>query len=96
MADKYPSMSPYAYCAWNPVKLIDPMGDSLKLVGTDDCKKAALSQMKSKTNNLTFSYSDDGTVNVMNLHEVARTNAGDLACCIGKPKKEISRLYLRE
>ena len=62
MADKYPSMSPYAYCAWNPVKLIDPMGDSLKLVGTDDCKKAALSQMKSKTNNLTFSYSDDGTV----------------------------------
>ena len=32
-------------------------------------------------------YNDDGTVNVMNLHEVARTNAGDLACCIGKPKK---------
>ncbi len=62
MADKYPNLSPYAYCAWNPVKLIDPMGDSLKLVGTDDCKKAALSQMKSKTNNLTFSYSDDGTV----------------------------------
>ena len=24
-------------------------------------------------------YNDDGTVNVMNLHEVARTNAGDLA-----------------
>ena len=23
MADKYPSMSPYAYCAWNPVKLVD-------------------------------------------------------------------------
>ena len=32
-------------------------------------------------------YNDDGTVNVMNLHEVARTNAGDLICCIGKPKK---------
>ena len=32
-------------------------------------------------------YNDDGTVNVMNLHEVARTNAGDLVCCIGKPKK---------
>ena len=26
MADKYPSISPYAYCAWNPVKLIDPDG----------------------------------------------------------------------
>ena len=26
MADKYPSMSPYSYCAWNPVKLVDPNG----------------------------------------------------------------------
>ena len=24
MADKYPGLSPYAYCAWNPVKLVDP------------------------------------------------------------------------
>jgi len=27
MADKYPSLSPYAYCAWNPVKYIDPNGE---------------------------------------------------------------------
>jgi RHS repeat-associated protein len=26
MMDKYPSISPYAYCAWNPVKLVDPDG----------------------------------------------------------------------
>lgn len=26
MADKYPTMSPYNYCAWNPVILIDPDG----------------------------------------------------------------------
>ena len=26
MADKYPSISPYAYCAWNPIKLVDPDG----------------------------------------------------------------------
>ena len=26
MMDKYPSRSPYAYCAWNPIKLIDPDG----------------------------------------------------------------------
>ena len=26
MADKYPSLSPYAYCAWNAVKLVDPEG----------------------------------------------------------------------
>ena len=26
MMDKYPSISPYAYCMWNPVKLVDPDG----------------------------------------------------------------------
>ena len=26
MADKYPNLSPYAYCAWNPVTLVDPIG----------------------------------------------------------------------
>ena len=32
MADKYPSISPYNYCLWNPVKLIDPDGrDTIKI-----------------------------------------------------------------
>ena len=26
MADKYPGLSAYAYCAWNPIKLVDPDG----------------------------------------------------------------------
>ena len=26
MAGKYPSLSPYNYCAWNPVKIVDPNG----------------------------------------------------------------------
>ncbi len=29
MADKYPSISPYAYCAWNPLKLVDPDGNEI-------------------------------------------------------------------
>ena len=32
-------------------------------------------------------YNDDGTVSVMNLHECMRTNAGDLALCIGPRSK---------
>ena len=27
LADKYPSISPYNYCLWNPVKLVDPDGN---------------------------------------------------------------------
>ena len=27
LADKYPNISPYAYCAWNPINAIDPNGE---------------------------------------------------------------------
>ena len=30
MSDKYPSISPHAYCAWNPVRLIDPEGREIE------------------------------------------------------------------
>ena len=33
MSDKYPSMSPYVYCANNPVKLVDPNGESIVIQG---------------------------------------------------------------
>ena len=29
MSDKYPSLSPYTYCADNPIKLVDPNGEEL-------------------------------------------------------------------
>jgi len=31
MADKYPNISPYAYCAWNPIKLVDPDGEEIDI-----------------------------------------------------------------
>ena len=38
MSDKYPNISPYAYCAWNPVKLVDPDGkDIVTLVDGKQC-----------------------------------------------------------
>ncbi len=40
MVDKYPSISPYAYCAWNPVRLVDPDGKEIHLTffGKNTCK----------------------------------------------------------
>ncbi len=32
-ASKYPSFSPYAYCAWNPIKITDPTGDTICING---------------------------------------------------------------
>lgn len=29
LSDKYPSISPYAYCNWNPVKFVDPDGKDI-------------------------------------------------------------------
>ena len=46
MADKYPSISPYAYCAWNPVKLVDPDGREIKF---DPESEAIIAEFKQRT-----------------------------------------------
>ena len=38
MADKYPGISPYAYCAWNPVRLVDPDGRDFETIVDHDKK----------------------------------------------------------
>lgn len=48
MADKYPGLSPFVYCANNPVILVDPDGRELD-VANEDSKKDLLSIVTNKT-----------------------------------------------
>ena len=63
MADKYPSISPYAYCAWNPVKLIDPDGDSIRVLGEQSSE--IIKQLQ--TNNMAVSIGQNGYLDVVLL-----------------------------
>jgi RHS repeat-associated protein len=47
MAAKYPSLSPYAYCALNPLILIDPNGEELVITGA--AAEEATAQLQNKT-----------------------------------------------
>ena len=48
MSDKYPSISPYAYCNWNPIKFVDPKGKDVYVTGDEDSKAEALRQIQQK------------------------------------------------
>ena len=42
MADKYPNISPYAYCGWNPVRLVNPDGRDIEIVKDDENKTVSI------------------------------------------------------
>ena len=48
MSDKYPSLSPYVYCANNPVKLVDPNGEDVWIKG--DEWESAFNNLQQGTN----------------------------------------------
>ena len=58
LADKYPSISPYNYCAWNPIRLVDPDGKEISPIydtygnylGTDDAGKQGKAIVMNKKN----------------------------------------------
>lgn len=56
MMNKYPSISPYAYCTWNPVKLVDP--DGRAVIPTNALKEnsSVLMFFRSAEQNSVFRY----------------------------------------
>ena len=61
MAAKYPSLSPYVYCADNPVKLVDPDGEEVWLNGDENSKAAAFKSMQEGTH-LLLTMGKDGRI----------------------------------
>ena len=60
MADKYPNISPYAYCAWNPIKLVDPNGEDVWevniITGETKVEKASENRVNVVGNGVNKSY----------------------------------------
>ena len=84
MADKYPSISPYAYCAWNPVKLIDPDGE--------DCRIAVNHKKKTITisaNIILYSKS----IGQKRLNNIAARYQNDILKTWSKDKKGENWMY---
>ena len=50
LADKYPGISPYAYCAWNPMKYVDPDGREIRITGEDGMTVTYVPEGKYKGN----------------------------------------------
>ena len=61
MADKYPSLSPYTYCANNPVKLVDPNGedwiiDGIRYLPGQNCPDEVSESTRDKWNTMNEIY----------------------------------------
>ena len=52
MADKYPSISPYAYCFWNPVRLVDSDGRDVYRLDVSDGSLKLYQKTKDNTDKI--------------------------------------------
>ncbi len=60
LSDKYPSLSPFMYCAGNPVVLVDPDGRELHDFGVNEDGKIVLLKFDNKSPNRLFKVDKNG------------------------------------
>ncbi|MDE6379556.1 MAG: hypothetical protein K2L11_03715 [Muribaculaceae bacterium] len=66
MAEKYPWLSPYLYCANNPMNLIDPTGKVIEMPkgSTNEQIMTVMWNMQLTDDNLVFKIQKDGTIRI--------------------------------
>lgn len=67
LADKYPSISPYAYCAWNPIGNIDPDG-RIAIAANPNAQTRLLSTLSCAERKY-VSFDSNGKINAMLLNQ---------------------------
>lgn len=100
LADKYPNISPYAYCAWNPVKLVDPDGRDIwevdeaghvKRTGDDGgTKKQTIKYANGKTTSFSGKHYHSILSDLSSEKKVKKTNGqlGNLSQSEGSAQKK--------
>ena len=82
MADKYSSLSPYAYCAWNPMKLLDPDGresmsnDDIVIKGTNSSSVTVKTDLVDITINVDYDFGGNYTLQGEQIVSAALDLAG--------------------
>ena len=64
MGDKYPSMSPYVYCADNPVKLVDPNGEEVYVYGNTENKNTVINSLNDHFKNIIVKMDEHGKLSI--------------------------------
>lgn len=95
MADKYPNISPYAYCAWNPVKLVDPDGRKIHLYNDLTVEKVKKYMRDLFGDDKMFSYENGSmTINKREFRKFYKKASSDQQALLDGLKKLIERSEL--
>ena len=82
MVDKYPSISPYAYCAWNPMKLVDPDGNDWVVIFDHENKTVTIEAQYAVNDN-------DAKKSAENAVKIWNNLSGDYSLMVGDDKYSV-------